>query len=30
LTLNMVSVLIRREFDILGERFVLLLQYLNP
>lgn len=30
LTLNMVSVLIRRKFDILGERFVLLLQYLNP
>jgi flagellar biosynthetic protein FliR len=30
LTLSMVSVLIRREFDILGERFVLLLQYLNP
>jgi flagellar biosynthetic protein FliR len=30
LTLNMVSVLIRREFDILGERFILLLQYLNP
>jgi flagellar biosynthetic protein FliR len=30
LTLNMVSILIRREFDILGERFILLLQYLNP
>lgn len=30
LTLSMVSVLIRREFDILGERFILLLQYLNP
>jgi flagellar biosynthetic protein FliR len=30
LTLSMVSILIRREFDILGERFVLLLQYLNP
>ena len=30
LTLSMVSVLISREFDILGERFILLLQYLNP
>jgi len=30
LTLSMVSILIRREFDILGERFILLLQYLNP
>jgi flagellar biosynthetic protein FliR len=30
LTLNMVSILIRREFDILGERFILLLQFLNP
>lgn len=29
LTLNMVSVLVRREFDILGERFILLLQYLG-
>lgn len=30
LTLSMVSVLISREFDILGERFILMLQYLNP
>lgn len=30
LTLSMVSTLIRREFDILGERFILLLQFLNP
>ena len=30
LTLSMVSVLISREFDILGERFIILLNYLNP
>lgn len=29
LTLNMLSIMIRREFDTLAERFVLLLQYLN-
>lgn len=29
LTLNMLSVLIRREFDTLAERFVMLLNYLN-
>ena len=30
LTLSMLSVLIRREFDTLGERFFILLNYLNP
>jgi len=30
LTLPLISTLIRREFDILGERFVMLLQFLNP
>jgi flagellar biosynthetic protein FliR len=30
LTLGMVSVLIRREFDILGDRFIMLLNFLNP
>jgi len=29
LTLNMLSILIRREFDILGERFLILLNFLN-
>jgi len=30
LTLPMLSVLIRREFDMLGEHFVMLLRFLNP
>ncbi|MBU1567395.1 MAG: flagellar biosynthetic protein FliR [Proteobacteria bacterium] len=30
LTLNMVSILVRREFDTLAERFITLLNYLNP
>jgi flagellar biosynthetic protein FliR len=30
LTLGMVSVLVRREFDILGDRFIMLLNFLNP
>lgn len=30
LTLGMVSVLIRREIDILGDRFIMLLNFLNP
>ncbi len=30
LTLSMLQVLIRREFDTLGERFLILLNYLNP
>ncbi len=30
LTLNMVSTLIRREFDMLGEHFLMLLNFLNP
>lgn len=29
LTLNMLSILIRREFDTLGERFIILLNFLN-
>ena len=30
LTLNMLSMLIRREFDTLGERFLIILNFLNP
>jgi flagellar biosynthesis protein FliR len=30
LTLSMLSVLIRREFDTLGERFLIILNFLNP